>query len=146
MKKYIVLFALALPLIGMAQDEHARAALSPKQRATLHAKELQLELDLNVDQTKKIEQAFAKHQSERPQKPKNNGTMTADERYAQRLNRIELQIAMKQEMKTILNNEQFAKWEKMHASKKGKGMHRGNGRMGMHHNKHKGKQEHLPKL
>ncbi len=102
--------------------------LSPEQMAELHTKKLVLHLDLTDAQQKKLYPILLVNAKERKAKmEKRNAvnTLTKDELFAARNARLDAQIAFKQEMKSVLSEEQFAKWEKgmQHRGKahKGKG-------------------------
>lgn len=101
-----------------------RTDLSPEQRAELATKKLALHLDLTEAQQKKIhklelEQALKRkeHLERRDEQKK----LTDNQRFEMRSNRLDEQLAHKKEMKSILTEAQFAKWEKVRQSKR-KGM------------------------
>ncbi|MDB3862782.1 hypothetical protein N9313_04340 [Flavobacteriaceae bacterium] len=126
MKKFIFLFVLVLPLIASAQRmEHnqPREKLPAEQRATLHAKKMQLALALSESQTERLIEIFKKNQ--RPERPKKKEDITSEERYEMYLKQIDHQIAIQKEVKEVLNENQFATWEKMNHSKKPRMAHRG---------------------
>ena len=140
--KKLILIALALLAIQVGAQEPKRDGhkkgqamknLSADEIATLKTKKMTLHLDLNESQQKEIydinlanattrkahmESRKAKKESGDTQKP------TKEERLKMANARLDHQIAMKAKMKTILNAEQYAKWEKaqfrMHAKSKGK--------------------------
>lgn len=126
MKKFIFLFVLVLPLIASAQRmEHnqPREKLTAEQRATLHAKKMQLALALSESQTERLIEIFKKNQ--RPERPKKKEDITSEERYEMHLKQIDHQIAIQKEVKEVLNENQFATWKKMNHSKKPRMAHRG---------------------
>jgi hypothetical protein len=123
MRHLIVLFALALPLIGTAQRLHQNKELSQEERITLHVKKMQLALDLTEEQSKLLTKIFKKNQ--RPQPPKKKQDITSEEHYQMRLKHLDHQIAVQNEVKTVLNEEQFAAWKKMQHSKKRRMAHQG---------------------
>jgi hypothetical protein len=57
----------------------------------------------------------------RKAKKENDEKMTAVEKYTMENKRLDHKIAQKKEMKQLLNDEQYAKWEKMQYKR---GMHR----------------------
>ena len=93
----------------------AMKALTPEQEATLWTKKMTLELDLNKNQqdqmyalilgkTKKIKLRMENKPKERPSK---------EEIYNMHISRLDEAIAMKESLKKILNDDQFAQWELM---------------------------------
>ena len=91
----------------------AMKALTPEQEATLWTKKITLELDLNQNQqdqmyalilekTKKIKLRMENKSEERPSK---------EEVYNMYISRLDEAIAMKESLKKILNDYQFAQWE-----------------------------------
>ena len=93
----------------------AMKALTPEQEATLWTKKMTLELDLNQNQqdqmyalilekTKKIKFRMENKPKERPSK---------EEIYNMHISRLDEAIAMKESLKKILNDDQFAQWELM---------------------------------
>ena len=91
----------------------AMKALTPEQEATLWTKKITLELDLNQNQqdqmyalilekTKKIKLRMENKPEERPSK---------EEVYNMYISRLDEAIAMKESLKKILNDYQFAQWE-----------------------------------
>lgn len=132
MRHLIFLFALALPLIGTAQHLHQKKELSQEERITLHVKKMQLALDLTEEQSKLLTEIFKKNQHPRP--PKKKQDISSKERYQMRLKHLDHQIAIQNEVKTVLNEEQFAAWKKMQHSKKRRMAHQG--KQSKSHHKH----------
>ena len=100
----------------------AMKALTPEQEATLWTKKMTLELDLNQNQqdqiyalilgkTKKIKLRMENKPKERPSK---------EEIYNMHISRLDEAIAMKESLKKILNDDQFAHWELMKNKKSSK--------------------------
>ncbi|MCK0148001.1 hypothetical protein MWU78_20310 [Arenibacter sp. F26102] len=139
MKKLIVLVVLMAGITTMAQKpERERGSrgdmkdMTPEQIATLQTKRMTLALDLTDAQQKQIQSINldnAKNRAEKMQEMKakrESGEakkLTSEERYAMKTAMLDRQIAQKEKMKKILNNEQYEKWEKM----KGEGHRRGKG-------------------
>ncbi len=100
--------------------------LSTEQMATLQTKKMTLALDLNEEQQRKMKSLLATHIAARKAKmethkaKKENGEkLSADEKYTLQVARLDAQIAHKQELKTLLTEAQYNKWEKMqHKSQK----------------------------
>ena len=111
-------------IVGFSQrgpDHHPMKDMSPEQVATLETKKLTLALDLSEKQQQKIQaihlekatdrQARMEERKERDSKP------DADERFEMMNDRLDKQIAVKDQMKDILSDEQFEKWEKLHLTR-----------------------------
>jgi len=128
MKALLVSIFLTLGMIGYAQHgPHHRGMkdMSAEQRATLETKKLTLALELNEKQQQEIqeihlEKAIARDAMREERKEKDSKP-DADERYAMKSEKLDRQIEMKNKMKTILNKDQFAKWEKLHLGKEMRG-------------------------
>ncbi len=114
----IILFSLTISAQGQNQRQGKRADFTPDQMATLQTKKMALHLDLNENQQKAIYNLNKKNAEEREelraefQKNKEQGTpLTSDERFARENIRLGRQLAHKNELKKILTDEQFEKWE-----------------------------------
>ncbi|MEO9892754.1 hypothetical protein [Aurantibacter sp.] len=140
MKKAIIVMMLLVGVTTIAQERKERPNrgdmkdLTAEQIATLQTKKMTLALDLtskqqtqiqaiNLEQAttrkaKMAERKAAKEDGER-KKP------TSEERYAMQNERLDAQIALKSEMKSILSDEQYTKWEKMRHHKKKRGGKKG---------------------
>lgn len=140
MRKLILIVIAVLTLPAIAQERkqdkkrvHKKEALlkdiTPEEAAALKVKQMTLHLDLTEAQQQKIkplllEEAKLKQQKRDDRKAtvKENQVKekpSKDEHLAMINERLDRQIAMKQKMKTILNAEQYKKWENTLA-KKGK--------------------------
>lgn len=132
MKKLIGILALVLvfSLSANAQKQRKgqrigqKTEFSPEQMATLQAKKMTLHLDLNESQQELVytllkEQAIEKKANmEEMKKRKEAGEKpTVNEKFKFMEARLDKQIVYKAEMKKILNNDQFIKWEKFQALK-----------------------------
>ena len=104
-----------------------RQRLTAEQRTELQVKKLTLELDLNdsqkanvqklfLDKNKKVETAMA----ERKQNREAGQKLTNDQKFEIKSKMLDEQITTKAEMKKILTKDQYEKWGKMRAKKKGK--------------------------
>lgn len=142
MKKLLVIALALFTLNGMAQQKEKRSdrkdrselrmEMSPNDIADLKSKKLTLKLDLTEAQQKKVrtvlfneakanESLRSKHKATKDEKKEK----PSQEEFMQMQNaRLDQQIAFKREMKTILNAEQYAKFEKMKP--------RGNKKRGQH--------------
>ena len=131
MRHLIFLFALALPLIGTAQRLHQNKELSQEERITLHVKKMQLALDLTEEQSRLLTEIFKKINAPNLQKKQD---ISSEEHYQMRLKHLDHQIAIQNEVKTVLNEEQFTAWKKMQHSKKRRMAHQG--KQSKSHHKH----------
>ena len=126
MKKFIILFALTFPLLASAQRPdymENQERLSAEQRATLHAKKLQLALELSETQTQRLVEIFKKNQSQNH--PRKKEERSSETRYKMQLDQLDRQIAIQKEVKTVLNEEQFIAWKKIRQSRSPKMAHKG---------------------
>ena len=100
-----------------------RPDFTPEQIATIKVKELTLMLDLNESQqtaVQKLELAAATDRKAKMETRKaSKEELTDDERYALINERLDKRIEFKNSMRSILNDEQFEKWEKA-AARRGK--------------------------
>ncbi len=147
MKKILIIAVALLALQVTAQQQNKERGnrgerankmmnLSAEEIATLQTKKMTLHLDLTESQQKEIMKINldnatkrkemmaarkAKKESGEAKKP------TDEERYKMANAKLDHKIAMKAKMKKILNDEQYAKWEKsqMRQAKKGKDKKKG---------------------
>ncbi|KOS07875.1 hypothetical protein AM493_18780 [Flavobacterium akiainvivens] len=101
------------------RKEH-RDPFTPEQRAELRAKKLTLQLDLTDKQQTELQKVFTTQAKERQtamEQHKANREagkkLSPDERFAMQNRKLENQISAKRELKKILTEDQFAKFEKM---------------------------------
>ncbi|MFS4454973.1 hypothetical protein [Maribacter sp. 2304DJ31-5] len=128
MKKTVVVSIMFIGLFMTAQEHHRKEGrrampdLSPEQIANLKTKKMTLALDLTKNQqvkiksllTAKAEERKAKMEAQKERKENREmGKPSPEERYAMANARLDLQIAHKKEVKAILDEVQYAKWEKM---------------------------------
>ncbi|TYA74998.1 hypothetical protein [Seonamhaeicola marinus] len=122
----ITVQAFAQPNQGQNKKQrmHKKHDFTPEQAATLHAKKMTLHLDLNEKQQAQVKEIFLKNAEARKAKmeefkaKKESGELqkpTQEQRFKMANAKLDHQIAMKAKMKKILNEEQFAKWEKIQA-------------------------------
>lgn len=113
----VILFSLTINAQGRKGGIRQNSDLSTEQQATLQAKKLTLILDLNENQQKEVQKMLLKSNEEREKiradyrQKKQSGKLTANEKYAFENERIERQLAHKTEMKKILTENQYGKWE-----------------------------------
>jgi protein CpxP len=134
MKQLIFLFALMIPLMGSAQKSNHKEKLTDEQRATLQAKKMQLALELSEKQTGELAAIFKKNLPQNHQKG-NRDEMTSEDRYEMQLKKLDHQIALQNEIKKVLTEDQFLEWKKMKGMKKPRRNPKGNGK------KHPGMQQ-----
>lgn len=132
MKKlaHVLLIVFAFTLSNQAQEQKKgkRPQLTVDQHTDLSLKRMTLALDLSEKQQNQIK-PLLKAQAEKKmammkkhnEMRKNKTKPSADEVYKMQAERLDNQIAMKGKMKTILNDTQFEKFEKMAKARKMKG-------------------------
>lgn len=123
MKMWILAMTMTVAVAANAQDKkHYREHFTTEQRAELKAKKMTLALDLNEKQQKDVQKLFAEngkahaefikqHKAERQTGKK----LTTDEKFAVKSRILDDRIAMNNNMKKILNEQQFEKFEQMKA-------------------------------
>jgi len=140
--KKLILIALAFVAIQataqekkkeLRKEEHKERVhkfqdLTPEEAATLQTKKMVLHLDLTKDQQDKIYKIQLENAKERKAKmeehkamKENNpeGKLTKEAHLKRTNERLDHEIAMKEKMKNILNEEQYTKWsEKMEQKQK----------------------------
>lgn len=132
MKKLILIAIAFIGMQAIAQDQPKEAPrnhnrnqkmmnLSAEEIATLQTKKMTLYLDLNDSQQAKIQKINLENATKRKEMianfkaKKESGELkrpTDEERFKMENAKLDHKIAMKAKMKDILNEEQFAKWEK----------------------------------
>lgn len=118
---------------GQRERMETMKDLTPEETATLQTKKMTLHLDLNEAQQNKVqalfleEAKFRKAKMEERKAIKENSdmkTFTKEDKVKMMNERLDHQIEMKQKMKSILNAEQYEKWEasmgKMEPKREGK--------------------------
>ena len=115
---------LLLGLGAMAQEKPQRHGqrhadmekLTPEQQADLQSKRMALMLDLDAGQQQQVAAVLEKHfagrkpMQERAGGQRDSLARSAEARHARMSRHLERQMAMQQEMKKILSEEQFDKW------------------------------------
>jgi hypothetical protein len=125
MKKVIVAVLLVVGMTTFAQERgEKRERLTPEQKVELQIKKLKLDLDLNDKQTADIKKIVVEQVKKRDAKRAEFDTKrakdakpTPEEMFQNKSQMLDEQIAMKAEMKKILNAEQYEKWQKIQAEK-----------------------------
>jgi len=126
----VLVFVFTLTTNAQKRDRKGRGEnLSVEQKATLAVKKMTLALDLTESQQNQMKPLIANQISDKMATKdkmmamKESGKRpTDDEKFAFANNNLDKKIAFKKNIKQILNDEQFAKFEKMtkkRAMKKG---------------------------
>lgn len=141
MKKNIVTFAILICIAFTTnaqqhhkrQNKHEGPKFTIEQQATIGVKKLTLALDLNDSQQDKMYPLLMKTCSNKQkmmeQKKTNKGKkpkLSSDEIYAKIIDKLDTQIAFQKNVKKILTKDQFERWHKMQAHKKGEIKEKGN--------------------
>ena len=114
---------------GPNKNRKAMANLEPEEIATLQTKKMTLHLDLDDAQQDKIYEINLENakmrkakMEERKARRENGDTTkpTKEERFTMANDMLDHKIAVKAKMKEILNDEQYAKWEKIMAKRASK--------------------------
>jgi periplasmic protein CpxP/Spy len=115
--KLVVLMLLFSTAINAQNSPNKRADFAPEQQATLQAKRMALNFDLDKNQQKAVYKMMLNKAEERESirnkrqlKREKGTTLTQEERFEFENNRLDRQLAHKEEMKKILTAEQFEKW------------------------------------
>lgn len=139
MKKIILIAIAFISLQAIAQDKRHRDSkegrkgsiemmkdLSAEDIATLKSKKMTLALDLSEKQQAQVKDILFKQATIRKQKMQEHEKMktsdqaqkpSKEERVKMMNERLDDQIKMKKQMKSILSTEQYEKWEKMQSKR-----------------------------
>ena len=125
MKKLVIVFITLIAFNAHSQREysHKNWDLNPDQMATLRTKQLTLDLDLNTAQQTavfELSKKIAVEMKELKGKREKGKELSDDERFEMKNKMLDKQIEIQNEMKTILDKEQFEQWKKNHQRKKNK--------------------------
>ncbi|GGF61993.1 hypothetical protein [Wenyingzhuangia marina] len=138
MKKISLVVALFVAIGAFAQKQHPqKETFTAEQKTQLMVKKMSLELDLSKKQISKItpivaekvnkmEAKIAEFKVKREAKTKRKA-LTSDEKYNMAIAQLDEKIALQNQMKSILNKEQYATWKQMHKK------HEQRGKMMAHH-------------
>ena len=129
MKTFFAIVLIMTGVTGFSQHKHDRMGMkdmTPEQVANLETKKMTLALDLTEKQQGQIQQINLEKAIDRKarmeeRKERGDAKPDADERYALMNERLDKQIAMKEQMKDILDKDQYDKWEKLSFAKARKG-------------------------
>ena len=141
MKKVILIAIAFISLQAIAQDKNRgdrdgrlMQDLSTEEMATIKTKKMTLHLDLTEAQQAKVKTVLLEEATQRKQNMeshralrdnKDNEKPSKEARIKMINEKLDHQIAMKQKMKSVLNDQQYAKWESSLKEKR-------NGRKGKH--------------
>ncbi|MCK0161680.1 hypothetical protein [Allomuricauda sp. F6463D] len=135
MKRLTVVLVMLMS-IGLAAQKHngskkmrkgAKMDLTTEEMATLQTKKMTLALDLTNAQQDKVydinlENAASKRAKHEEMKAlRESGERkkpTSEERFKMENERLDRQIAVQEQMKKILDEDQYESWKKMHKRKK----------------------------
>ncbi|MEZ2415740.1 hypothetical protein ACA086_12300 [Muriicola sp. E247] len=135
MKKILIAMFIIASMSAVAQEghrhgpRHAEDPLTPEQMATLQTKKMTLALDLTEKQQEQIQEFHLENNKLRREKMESRKEdradsprkeLSAEEKFAMQNERLDRMIASKEKLKSILNQEQFEKWEKMMHHRKGR--------------------------
>ena len=117
MKKlaFVLIALIALNTQAQERPNREKRNFTPEQMAELKTKKMTLQLDLNESQQREIKQLnleIAKERKEMKVNREKRKELTQNERYEMKNKMLDKKIALKNKMKQILDEEQFAKWEK----------------------------------
>ena len=104
------------------ERHHQKSDFTPQQMAELKSKQMTLHLDLNDKQqraVKKLILSQAEMRQELMDQNKEDEKLSRDEMFEIKSKLLDEKIKAKNEMKSILTEEQFQKWEKRTIGKKG---------------------------
>ena len=140
MKKLLIIVLAIASFSGFAQEDKSerekiirerltkRAEKSPKDRAQIETKQLALRLDLTEKQQAQVEEILTAHHAKGQEKKKmvkkSRKDMSDEEINQLKLDRLDAQIALKEDMKAVLDADQYAKFSQMmeRRMKRAKGM------------------------
>lgn len=128
MKKLALLLVFMISASGFAQRPDQRKEdfknLTPLQQATLQTKQMALDLVLNDAQQKSLMTLNQKQAEQRKAhmdkmaKLKEKGEISADDKFKMKNEMLDRQLAYQDNLKKILNEEQFKKWSDTNSKRK----------------------------
>ncbi len=101
------------------QRKEMKENFTPEQKAELRTKKMTLALDLNSSQQNKVKQLFVDMAKNKPEYSRNRSEMTSAQKFEAKNAMMDRQIAMNKQLKEILTEEQYAKWEQYRQNKRG---------------------------
>lgn len=113
---------------AMTAKKEMQQSMTPEQTAELQAKKMTLHLDLTDKQQVQVQQILLEEAKERDSKKEarqhqqvqaTTAKITTEEKLQVKNDRLDHQIEFKRKMKTILNPEQYKKFEEMMGERHG---------------------------
>ncbi len=130
MKKVVFVLIALIAFSVQAQREGSgnRSNMTPEEMATSRTKQMTKDLDLTEVQQSKVQAINSKNaETFGKLRGKRRSDLSEDERSALRSKMREIQTENQKEMKKILTDEQYKKWDKMQKERKNRGRNqRGN--------------------
>ncbi|MFT7083045.1 MAG: hypothetical protein ACJAT0_001522 [Nonlabens sp.] len=114
MKK--TLFLITILTAGISNAQEAKRDRNPEQMVSIQSKKMTLALDLDAKQQAQVEKLLMAHTKERladKMTKEDRSELTNVQRFNALEQMLENKITRKREMKSILNADQYIKWEKM---------------------------------
>lgn len=140
MKKLVLTLLLVLPLSLMAQAPHQKEEkMTTEQQAVLRAKTLRLHLDLTDAQETQLKKVF-QSQMESIKAHRKKAMAERLSQYDRKLHFLDNQLALKEQLKSILTKDQYEKWSRVQGKKRSIAMQNRGGMRG----DQKGRQERDP--
>lgn len=141
MKKLVLTLLLVLPLSLMAQAPHQKEEkMTTEQQAVLRAKTLRLHLDLTDAQETQLKKVF-QSQMESIKAHRKKAMAERLSQYDRKLHFLDSQLALKEQLKSILTKDQYEKWSRAQGKKRPIAMQNRRRMKG----DHKGRQERDPR-
>ncbi|HLV14115.1 MAG TPA: hypothetical protein VKY41_02965 [Xanthomarina sp.] len=134
MKKLALITLVFITSFAQAQEKlHSKQTMqeyTPEEISQVKAKQLTLDLDLTEEQQKQVQALYLENITARKAQMKQGNLsenkkmekteLSKEDKLQMKNDRLDHQIATKKKMKEILNDEQYAKWEKLSEEKKEK--------------------------
>ena len=124
MKALFATLLMMVGTVGISQrgpEHHPMKDMSPEQVATLETKKMTLALDLTEKQQQQVQEIHLEKAIDRKtlkeEHKSRDSKPDADERFQMMNERLDKQIAVKDQMKDILDKDQFEKWEKLNLTR-----------------------------
>lgn len=127
---------VAILTVGITNAQREMRDMSPEQMASIKSKKMTLALDLDANQQAKVETLFLEEAKDRAANKltrEERAKLTSAQKAAKMEEILEKRIAIKRQMKSILNDDQYARFEKMmakNAQRKMKGAKKRKGKRG----------------
>jgi protein CpxP len=113
MKKLLLTLLLTLPLGLLAQRHHHKGEkMTSEQQGKLKAKAMRLHLDLSENQEQEVQKIFVA-QMENIKAHRKKAKSEGLSEYERKLHFLDSQLALREQMKSILTAEQYEKWKKV---------------------------------